>query len=80
MSTSIESTSATKLVHSDPEIMGGTPVFCGTRLPIDILFQYLVAGDSIDAFLDDFETAERDQVIAVLELCKKMLIEHAYSS
>ena len=51
----------------DPDIVGGTPVFSGTRVPVRILFEHLEAGDSLDVFLSDFQTVERAQVIAVLE-------------
>ncbi|MGI8782720.1 MAG: DUF433 domain-containing protein [Acidobacteriota bacterium] len=61
-------------VHSDPDILGGTPVFAGTRVPVQTLFDYLEAGHSLDEFLDDFPTASRDQVIAVLEDAKDLLI------
>jgi uncharacterized protein (DUF433 family) len=54
-------------VVSDPELMGGTPVFAGTRVPVRILFEHLEAGDSIDVFLDDFPTVSRELAIAVLE-------------
>jgi uncharacterized protein (DUF433 family) len=54
-------------ISRDPEVMGGTPVFCGTRVPIQTLIDYLEAGDSIDHFLEGFPSVTRDQVIAVLE-------------
>jgi uncharacterized protein (DUF433 family) len=52
---------------SNPEVMGGTPVFCGTRVPVQTLIDYLKAGDSIDEFLEGFPTVTRKQVIAFLE-------------
>jgi len=55
-----------KLITIDPEIMGGTPVFAGTRVPIQTLIDYLEAGDSIDRFLDHFDTVTREQVVTVL--------------
>jgi len=55
------------IVHSNPEIMGGTPVFVGTRVPVESLFDHLKAGDSIEVFLDGFPSVKREQVIAVLE-------------
>jgi uncharacterized protein (DUF433 family) len=55
-----------KLITSDPEIMGGTPCFTGTRVPVQTLMDYLEAGDSIDEFLDGFPTVKRVQVIAIL--------------
>lgn len=56
------------MVHSDPEIMGGTPVFVGTRVPVQSLFDYLEAGDSLEEFLEAFPTVERKQAIAALEI------------
>jgi uncharacterized protein (DUF433 family) len=53
--------------------MGGTPVFIGTRVPIQTLFDYLEAGESIDDFLDGFPTVSREQIIALLEEAKKQL-------
>ena len=61
-----------KLITSDPEIMGGTPCFTGTRVPMQTLMDYLEAGDSIDEFLDGFPTVKRAQVIAFLEEAKSV--------
>ena len=58
------------MITISPEIMGGTPVFVGTRVPVQTLFEYLEAGDTIDDFLDGFPTVTRDQVVAVLETAK----------
>lgn len=55
------------IIHTSPEIMGGTPVFAGTRVPVQTLFDYLKAGESIDDFLDGFPTVTREQVVALLE-------------
>jgi uncharacterized protein (DUF433 family) len=63
--------------HSDPEILGGTPVFVGTRVPVQTLLDYLEAGDPLDEFLDDFPSVSRNQVVAVLELAKEMLLARA---
>ena len=52
------------IVQSDPEILGGTPVFRGTRVPVKNLLDYLAAGDTLDQFLDDFPTVERQQAVA----------------
>jgi len=54
------------IVCRDPEVMGGAPVFCGTRVPVQTLLDYLEAGDSIDEFLEGFPTVTREQVIAFL--------------
>ena len=59
------------IVHSDPEIMGGTPVFVGTRVPVQSLFDYLEAGDSLEEFLEAFPTVSRDQAIAALEIARE---------
>ena len=63
------------VICRDPEVMGGTPVFCGTRVPVQTLIEYLEAGDSIDEFLEGFPTVTREQVIAFLEKAKDKLIE-----
>jgi uncharacterized protein (DUF433 family) len=55
------------VVHSDPEILGGTPVFVGTRVPLRNLIDYLERGHGLDEFLNDFPSVRRDQAIAVLE-------------
>lgn len=55
------------IIHSDPEIMGGTPVFVGTRVPLQNLTDSLKGGESIDGFLDGFPSVKREQVIAVIE-------------
>ena len=64
-------------IHSDPEILGGTPVFVGTRVPVQTLLDYLEAGDPLDEFLEDFPSVNRDQVVAVLELAKELLLARA---
>lgn len=64
-----------KLVIScSPEVMGGTPVFAGTRVPVQTLLDYLEAGESIDDFLSGFPTVSREQVIAFLEQAKDQLV------
>lgn len=65
--------STSGIVHSDPDILGGTPVFIGTRVPMKILLDYLEAGDSLNEFLDHFPSVSRQQAIAALELAKEML-------
>lgn len=61
------------LITKYPETLGGTPVFTGTRVPIESLFDHLEAGVSLDEFLGDFPTVTRDQAIAVLEIDSKIL-------
>jgi uncharacterized protein (DUF433 family) len=62
------------IISISPEIMGGIPVFAGTRVPVQTLLDYLKAGESIDDFLDGFPTVTREQVIALLEEAEKQLI------
>jgi uncharacterized protein (DUF433 family) len=62
-----------RVINIDPEILGGTPVFFGTRVPIKNLFDYLETGDSIETFLDDFEGVKKEQVIKVLEMSQKLI-------
>ena len=66
-----------RVVHSNPEILGGTPVFIGTRVPIKTLLDYLEAGDSLDEFIDHFPSVSREQAVEALELAKEMLIGYA---
>ena len=63
----------TKVINIDAEILGGTPVFNGTRVPIKNLFDYLETGESIDTFVQDFDTVSREQVLKVLELSEKLI-------
>ena len=63
------------IVHSDPEIMGGTPVFVGTRVPLQSLIDYLEGGESIEDFLDGFPSVKREQAIAVIEAAKLKMLE-----
>jgi uncharacterized protein (DUF433 family) len=64
-------TNPSSVVHSDPEIMGGTPVFVGTRVPAESLFDYLEAGDSLEEFLEAFPTVSREQAVAALEIARE---------
>jgi uncharacterized protein (DUF433 family) len=66
------------VVHSDPEIMGGTPVFVGTRVPFQTLLDYLEGGESLDEFLDAFPSVTREQAIAALEEAKEAVLANAY--
>ena len=66
-----------QVVHSDPDILGGKPVFVGTRVPVKTLYDYLEAGDSLDEFLHDFPGVTRDQAVAALELGREMTETHA---
>ena len=62
------------LIEVDPEKMSGTPVFTGTRVPLNHLFGYLKAGDTLDTFLADFPTVTREQALGVLELMRERLL------
>lgn len=62
-----------KLVVSDPGIMGGTPCFNGTRVPIQTFIDYIEGGETLDEFLNDFPTVTREQAIALLEEAKARL-------
>jgi len=64
---------------SDPEIMGGTPVFRGTRVPVQTLLDYLEEGDSIDEFLKGFPTVSQKQAVAALEEMKEQLLVPAHA-
>jgi uncharacterized protein (DUF433 family) len=64
-----------QVVCRDPEVMGGAPVFCGTRVPVQTLLDYLEAGESIDQFLEGFPSVTRAQLIAFLEQAKDGLVE-----
>jgi uncharacterized protein (DUF433 family) len=63
-----------RVVHSDPEILAGTPVFVGTRVPLRTLIEYLEGGYSIDGFLDNFPTVRREQVNAFLEQAAEAVV------
>ena len=70
----------TKIIHSDPDILGGTPVFVGTRVPVQNLIDCLEAGDSLDDFLKSFPTVSRNQAVAALEIAREALDSIAHSS
>jgi uncharacterized protein (DUF433 family) len=62
-----------KVINIDNDILGGTPVFYGTRVPIKNLFDYLETGETIEGFLEDFPSVKREQVLKLLELSQKIL-------
>jgi uncharacterized protein (DUF433 family) len=68
------------IVSSDPEILGGTAVFVGTRVPIQNLLDYLRGGDTLDEFLDDFPSVRREQAEAALDLAREALTSGASPS
>jgi uncharacterized protein (DUF433 family) len=63
-----------EIIEVDPEKMSGIPVFRGTRVPIKNLFDYLAGGDSVEVFLDDFPTVDRDQAFGLLEVIRRRLL------
>ena len=65
-------------VISGPEILGGTPVFIGTRVPVRILFEHLEAGDPLEVFLEDFLSVSRELAVQVLEDAKTALVLNAH--
>ena len=69
-----------QIVHRDPEILGGTPVFRGTRVPIRSLFDYLEGGETLDEFLRQFPSVRREQAIALFELARENLAADAPSA
>jgi uncharacterized protein (DUF433 family) len=64
----------TPIISRNPEVMGGAPVFAGTRVPVQTVLDYLEAGESIDDFLEGFPSVTREQVIAFLEEAKDLLV------
>jgi uncharacterized protein (DUF433 family) len=63
-----------QVITKSPEIMGGTPVFAGTRVPVQTLLDYLKAGESINDFLDGFPTVTREQVISFLDEAERQFV------
>ncbi|MEK6210294.1 MAG: DUF433 domain-containing protein [Pseudomonadota bacterium] len=66
------------IIHSDPDIQGGIPIFYGTRVPVKNLFDYLEAGDSLEDFLRSFPSVTREQAVAALELAREALTPDAH--
>jgi uncharacterized protein (DUF433 family) len=66
-----------ELIERNPDILSGTPVFRGTRVSIQTLFDYLQGGDSLDEFLDDFPSVTREQAIGVLEFARQLVLAHS---
>jgi uncharacterized protein (DUF433 family) len=63
------------IIVRDPEILGGTPVFRGTRVPFQNLLDYLEGGETLDEYLDDFPTVTREAVVAALEYAKTLVVD-----
>ena len=70
----------TAVVHTDPEILGGTPVFAGTRVPVQSLFDYLEGGETVDEFLRQFPSVKREQALAALEMARDSVLSSANSA
>lgn len=70
----------TDVIHTDPEILSGTPVFVGTRVPAQSLFDYLEGGDTLDDFLRQFPSVTRAQAIAALDLARDSVLAGARPS
>ena len=68
------------VVHSDPDVMGGTPVFVGTRVPVQALIDYIEGGHSLQEFLNDFPTVSRELALGALEQAKAHLLADARAS
>ncbi len=68
------------VIHSDPEVLGGTPVFVGTRVPVQSLFDYLEGGETVDEFLRQFPSVTRQQVLAALEMARDSVLTGAHST
>ena len=66
-----------RVIHSDPEILGGTPVFVGTRVPVQAFIDYLEGGHPLDEFLEDFPSVSRDMAVRALEFAKDALLRAA---
>ena len=71
-------TKAAQVIYSDPEILGGTPVFAGTRVPVQNLIDCLEAGDTLDEFLESFPSVSRKLAIAALEIAREALESSAH--
>ncbi len=67
------------VVHRDPEILRGTPVFVGTRVPVQSLFDYLEGGETLDEFLRQFPSVKREQALAALEIARDSVLSSAHS-
>ena len=70
-------TRTTAIIHSDPDILGGTPVFIGTRVPLKNLLDYIEGSDTLDEFLDSFPTVTREQAVEALKLAGELLVADA---
>ena len=67
-------------VTINPDILKGTPVFSGTRVPVRILFEYIESGENLNEFLEEFPSVSKEMAVATLEYALKSMIDHAYTS
>ena len=65
---------AARTITASPEILGGTPVFAGTRVPVQIFIEYIKAGESIEAFLEGFPSVKREQLLAFLDETRHLVL------
>ncbi len=65
----------TQIIKVDPQILGGTPIFAGTRVPLSSLFDYLEEGETMEEFLEDFPSVKKEQVVKLLEISKGLLLK-----
>ena len=68
------------VIHSDPKISGGVPVFRGTRVPVQAMFDYLEGGETLDQFLDQFPSVSKQQAVAALDLARDSVLARARSA
>lgn len=73
-------TTSAEVIHQDPEILGGVPVFIGTRVPFRALIDYLRAGRPLTEFLEDFPSVTHSQAVEAIELAAQALVNHAHSA
>ena len=73
-------TTLTTVIHNDPDILGGVPVFVGTRVPFRALIDYLAGGQPLTEFLEDFPSVTRDQAVAALKMAAQVLVNDACSA
>ena len=71
---------SSEIIRSDPEILGGTPVFTGTRVPVQTLFDYLEGGETLDEFLRQFPSVDRETAVAALDMARDSVLTRARST
>lgn len=69
-----------RLISTDPEVLGGVPVFSGTRVPVQTLLDYLTGGDALDTFLTDFPSVTREQAVAFIDYAGSLVLEAGHAS